>query len=176
MKCLICHRGLTAQESVRRSVGPECWTKYTNYLATCGTSERELAELEEANEEAAKWIANFHQDVYAQRTTRARQCLEIARQKAGFSKPAAKPNEIVIVQTPRGYRVNFPYKPSDKAIRGFHGIGMTWQGTGTNVYWSIPANRLSDALDFIGYWYTANPIPGQPHYGVRVQEEQAVAA
>jgi len=83
-RCLICHRNLKAKESVRRSVGPECWTNYSNYLASCGISEIELEEIEGANAEAAKWIRNFHQDIYAGRKRQARQCLGIARQKAGI--------------------------------------------------------------------------------------------
>jgi hypothetical protein len=81
-------------------------------------------------------------------------------------------NEIVIHRGERGYKVEFPYKPGKSAIRGFHGIGMTWQTFESAVIWHIPAERLADAVDFIGYWFTEKPESGRDTYGVRVEEEK----
>lgn len=68
----------------------------------------------------------------------------------------AKPNTIEIHQTDRGYSVEFPYKPSANAIRGFHSLSMAWRSAGLDgrVVWSIPAGKLNQAVEFIEYWYS----------------------
>jgi len=90
-------------------------------------------------------------------------------------------NEIIITPSPRGYRVEFPYKPSDDAIRGFHAIGMAWRNSpGSSVTWAIPADKLAEAIERIRYWY-GEPVGGESRlkqvcYGVRVAEEIQKAA
>jgi hypothetical protein len=37
------------------------------------------------------------------------------------------------------------------------------------VFWSIPADKLAQAVDFIGYWYARNLAFGQRAYAVRVE-------
>lgn len=68
----------------------------------------------------------------------------------------AKPDTIEIHQTERGYSVEFPYKPSANAIRGFHSLSMAWRSAGLDgrVIWSIPAGKLDQAVEFIEYWYS----------------------
>jgi hypothetical protein len=41
------------------------------------------------------------------------------------------------------------------------------------VYWTIPLNKLDDAIDSITYWYTECPQIGEPPYGVRVEQPEA---
>lgn len=83
-------------------------------------------------------------------------------------------NEIVIAPTRDGfYRVRFPQKPNETAIKGFHGIvtatglKMKWDSSGNgDVYWTIPPGDavradkpcIDEAVDMIRYWYgEANP-------------------
>lgn len=77
---------------------------------------------------------------------------------------------ITIHQTERGYSVEFPYKPSDNAIRGFHSLGMAWRSPGLDgrVVWSIPAGKIRDAIEFISHWYGPGREPGKPIYEVEV--------
>ena len=79
-------------------------------------------------------------------------------------------NEILIYSSERGYRVEFPYKPSSSAIRGFHSLKMVWQKAEGGVKWLIPADKLAEAIDFICYWFTEHPQLGRERYGVRVSE------
>jgi len=85
-------------------------------------------------------------------------------------------NEIIITPSPRGYRVEFPFCPSQDAIRGFHAIGMAWRNSpGSSVTWSIPADKLDEAIERIHYWY-GEPVSGESRlkqvcYGVRVEGE-----
>lgn len=85
----------------------------------------------------------------------------------------AKVNEIVIEETPRTYKVFFPYK-HDIGWRGFKQVGMRFKepqnigGSPEGVYWMIPKDKLKEALDVIQYWYTERPLVGMPEYGVRV--------
>lgn len=93
----------------------------------------------------------------------------------------ASAREIVIEATPRGYRTRFPFKPSSDAIRGFHQIGMTWQGSRCDVYWTIPAGKLDLAQDIIRYWWEEDRGDNQNRhncapYTVRVAAEERKAA
>lgn len=121
-ECQICGKKLTGSESIALGVGPDCAAKRTSFVASCGTSEAEIASLEAAGELAARWIRNFRQDMRAGRVRQARQCIEIARRKAvqiapGVTAPipavvASEPPApaIVVRQSERGYRVHPPYK------------------------------------------------------------------
>lgn len=93
----------------------------------------------------------------------------------------ADAREIVIERTPRGYRTRFPFKPSDNAIRGFHQAGMVWQGSDSDVYWTIPAGKLDLAQDIIRYWWEEDRGDNQNRhncapYTVRVATEERKAA
>lgn len=82
----------------------------------------------------------------------------------------ASANIIPITATERGYRVIFPYKPNASAIRGFHSIGMVFhEGVGGSYYWSIPANKLTQAVEFICYWFGEKAEAGRVPYGVEVE-------
>lgn len=81
-KCEICGRDLSAVESVAKGVGPECAQKRAGFIASCGTTDQEIATLENAGEASAKWIRNFRQDMRAGRVRQARMCIEAARRKA----------------------------------------------------------------------------------------------
>ena len=93
----------------------------------------------------------------------------------------ADAREIVIEATARGYRTHFPFKPSNNAIRGFHQAGMVWQGSDSDVYWTIPAGKLDLAQDIIRYWWEEDRGDNQNRhncapYTVRVATEERKAA
>lgn len=81
-------------------------------------------------------------------------------------------NEIVIIATLRGYQTEFPYRPSKNAEKGFHSIGMAWRRNTASVTWSIPADKLAEAVQFIDYWYCKQAEPGRERYGVRIAESE----
>ncbi|MBL8190293.1 MAG: hypothetical protein JNK38_19915 [Acidobacteria bacterium] len=81
-ECQICGKKLTDNESIALGVGPDCAAKRASFVASCDTTEAELAVLESANECAARWIRNFRQDMRKGRIRQARQCIEIARREA----------------------------------------------------------------------------------------------
>lgn len=78
---------------------------------------------------------------------------------------------IQIRRTARGYRTEFPYKPNQNAIRGFHSIGMAWQRMEAGVVWNIPADKLKEAQEFIGYWYGEKAEAGRVPCTVEVVEQ-----
>lgn len=59
-KCTLCHRQLTAAESIALGVGPECATKQQAFLAACGTSVAEIGALVLSGDPTAqRMIARF---------------------------------------------------------------------------------------------------------------------
>lgn len=80
--CQICGVELTDQKSIAMGVGPDCAAKRGMFYTACGTTEAEIASLETANPDAARWVRNFRQDMRVGRTRQARQCLDAARRKA----------------------------------------------------------------------------------------------
>ena len=81
---------------------------------------------------------------------------------------------ITIQQTDRGYVVEFPHKPSDHAIKGFHMIGMSWRSADLDgrVFWRIPVGKLDEAMDFINYWFN---IKGSGGYVITVADLEEAA-
>lgn len=81
-ECEICGRDLSAVESVAKGYGPECAQRRAGFIASCGTTDQEIATLESAGESSARWIRNFRQDMRAGRVRQARQCIDAARRNA----------------------------------------------------------------------------------------------
>lgn len=78
--CQICHRALSAQDSLRRGIGPECADKYQRYLAAAGTDEAEIARLALANDPTVtKWVALIGRAIGRGRQCDVSQFLSAAR-------------------------------------------------------------------------------------------------
>jgi len=80
--CQICGVKLTDPKSISLGVGPDCAVTRASFVASCGSSEAEIEMLENAGDNAARWIRNFRQDMRAGRVRQARQCVEAARRHA----------------------------------------------------------------------------------------------
>ncbi|MBL8189216.1 MAG: hypothetical protein JNK38_14505 [Acidobacteria bacterium] len=163
-KCQICGRKLTDNESIALGVGPDCAAKRTSFVASCGTSEAEIAALENASGEAARWIRNFRQDMRAGRVRQARQCIEIARHKAEQSEPVVTPlvapavvaseppqPAIVVRSSERGYRVHPPYKHPQFVAAFKRTVSGRWYPEASE--WFIPATCLQWAIELLQYWF-----------------------
>ena len=163
-ECQICGRKLTDNESISRGVGPECEAKRSTFYTTCATSEAEIARLEVAGEQPARWIRNFRQDMRAGRVRQARQCIEIARRKAEQTAVpvvpvvvsalvAAEPTPtIVIRQSERGYRVHPPYRHPQFVAAFKRTVSGRWYAE--SAEWFIPATCLTWAKELLEYWFS----------------------
>ncbi|MBL8186551.1 MAG: hypothetical protein JNK38_01015 [Acidobacteria bacterium] len=83
-KCFICSKDLTNPEHAARGYGEDCQRKYQTYLASAGTSEAELAELDATGDEAVlRRVRNFRQSLGSGRRREIEQTLAAARREAG---------------------------------------------------------------------------------------------
>ena len=81
IKCMRCRRPLTNPRSISLGVGPECEAWRSQFIAGCGSSEEELAAIQEHQDETInRWARNFYSDMAKKDERRAKQCLESARQ------------------------------------------------------------------------------------------------
>ena len=160
-ECQICGRKLTDSESIANGVGPECGAKRASFFSTCGTSEAEIANLEAAGEQSARWIRNFRQDMRAGRVRQGRQCIEIARRKAEHLAPVIVPAllvseppqpAIVIRQSERGFRVHPPYKHPQFVAAFKRTVSGRWYPESGE--WFIPSTCLAWAKELLEYWFS----------------------
>lgn len=163
--CQICGRQLTDDDSIALGVGPDCAAKRGTFYTACDTSEMEIAELESAGDDAARWIRNFRQDMRAGRIRQARQCIEIARRKAVQLAPvapvvtvpvviASEPPQpaIVVRQSDRGFRVHPPYRHPQFVAAFKKTVGGRWYPE--SAEWFIPATCLEWAKELLEYWFS----------------------
>ena len=171
-ECQICGRKLTDSESIVLGVGPDCAAKRASFVASCGSSEAEIAALENACVDSARWIRNFRQDMRAGRVRQARQCIEIARRKAEQAAPAVVPvvqmpapvvtptliasespaPAIVVRSSERGYRVHTPYRHPQFVAAFKRTVSGRWYPEAAE--WFIPANCLQWAIELLQYWFS----------------------
>ena len=170
-ECQICGKKLADNESIALGVGPDCAAKRTSFVASCGSSEAEIATLENACADSARWIRNFRQDMRAGRVRQARQCIEIARRKAVQVVPMATPvvtvpisvaptvvaseppqPAIVVRQSERGYRVHPPYKHPQFVAAFKRTVSGRWYPEAAE--WFIPASCLQKAIELLQYWFS----------------------
>ncbi len=79
-KCQLCKRQLTNARSIALGVGPECEAKRSQFIAGCGSSEEELATIQNDEREVVKrWAKNFNSEMVRNNIRCAKQCLEAAR-------------------------------------------------------------------------------------------------
>jgi len=168
-ECQICGKKLTDNESIALGVGPDCAAKRASFVASCGSSEAEIAALENTGDEAARWIRNFRQDMRAGRVRQARQCIEIARRKAEQSSPVVAPvmtapvvptvvaseppqPAIVVRRSERGYRVHPPYRHPQFVAAFKRTVSGRWYPEASE--WFIPATCLQWAIELLQYWFS----------------------
>lgn len=164
-ECQICGRPITDEGSIALGVGSDCAAKRTSFIATCGSSEAEIASLEAAGEQSARWIRNFRQDMRAGRVRQARQCIEIARSKAVQAAPpvalvvapavvaSESPQPAIVVrQSVQGYRVHPPYKHPQFIAAFKRTVGGRWYAEAAE--WFIPASCLQWAIELLQYWFS----------------------
>ena len=127
--CQICGRQLKDANSIARGFGPECAAKRASFLASCGTSEEELAAI--GNHESPlvrRWANNFCQDMRKGQVRNARKCLELGRYQLGRFGAS-----LVVPHTSTGHLVDV--MPSPNVSLGAFGdgsISFTMQSRGSN--------------------------------------------
>lgn len=127
--CQICGRQLKDANSIARGFGPECAARRASFLASCGTSEEELAAI--ANHEnplVRRWANNFYQDMRKGRIRNARKCLESGRYQLGRFGAS-----LVVPHTSTGHLADV--MPSPNVSLGAFGdgsISFTMQSRGSN--------------------------------------------
>jgi len=158
--CQICERKLTDAESIARGFGPDCAATRGAFLASCSTSDAEMATLEAAGDASAKWIRNFRTEMRAGRVRQGRQCIEFARFKAAQEVPAPAPVEtvetiepfIVVRQIARGgYYVRTPFKLAGFVDAFKRVVGGTWRPESEE--WYVPASQLTWTVEALQYWF-----------------------
>lgn len=168
--CENCGRQLTDTESIARGFGPDCAARRASFLASCGTSEAELATLEAASGDAAKWVRNFKTDMRRGRIRdgnfsigAARRKAEDARQYAQESAPAAVAAPEVVASEPpqaaivvrasdRGFRVHPPYRHPQFVAAFKRTVSGRWYADAQE--WFIPAVCLDWAIELLEYWFS----------------------
>ena len=79
-ECCICGRQLTSPTSIARGTGDECAEKRAGFLASCDTSEAELAAIAaHPDEYVNRWARYFQIEMRRGNTRGAKRCLEAAR-------------------------------------------------------------------------------------------------
>lgn len=87
--CQICGINLTDPESIARGVGPDCAAKRASFIASCGTTDVEIASLEATGDAAARWVRNFRTEMRHCSARAAQRCIEAARREAGHQEATA---------------------------------------------------------------------------------------
>lgn len=92
-------------------------------------------------------------------------------------------NEVIIYSTPRGYRFQLPYAPSQAMLGGLKAFIPGYiHGSKGDDWRSFPSDKLNDVISFLQYWLTDSPRGdginriGKPCYGVRVAAGSETAA
>ena len=81
-KCQICGRQLTSEQSIALGVGPECAEKRAGFVASCGTSDAELAELAAVGGDCNRWLKYFYIEMRNGNQRLAKRWIESARRTA----------------------------------------------------------------------------------------------
>lgn len=166
-QCDICGRDLTASDSIERGCGPICANKRASFLATCGTTDVELATLEASCDDAAKWVRNFRTDMRHRRTRQAKQCIEFARYKAA-NVQVPPVEDVAVTAADTGDQEAEPFIRVRKIERGgyyvytpFHLVGFvdafkrvvggTWHPD--KEAWYCPASQLTWTVEALEYWF-----------------------
>lgn len=168
--CQICGRQLTDNESIARGVGPDCAAKRASFVAGCGTTETEIASLESANADSARWIRNFRTEMRAGNVRWAKKCLEAARYRAQPVAPApVAPAPVVIASetqpaivvraSDRGFRVHPPYRHPQFVAAFKRTISGRWYPE--SAEWFIPTACLRWAIELLEYWFSM-PVYVEP--------------
>lgn len=157
--CQICGKQLKDGESIARGVGPDCAGKRATFYTACGTTEVEIAHLEAAGAESARWIRNFRQDMRNGRVRQAGQCIDAARRRAADEREIAaiaaseQPEPAIVVrQSERGYRVHPPYKHSQFVAAFKRTVSGRWYPE--SAEWFIPATCLDWAVELLTHWFS----------------------
>lgn len=80
IKCMRCGHPLTNPRSIALGVGPECEQWRSDFIAGCGSSDEELAIIQNHQDEAInRWARNFYAEMAAKNPRRAKNCLASAR-------------------------------------------------------------------------------------------------
>ena len=79
MRCLICHKPLTAPESLALGIGPDCRARYAAFVAACGSSVERIEALALiGNAEVNRWLHFAQKAIGAGRRGDAREFLAAA--------------------------------------------------------------------------------------------------
>lgn len=88
-ECQICGKQLSDPQSIALGVGPDCAEKRASFVASCGTSDAEVAQLEATGGKAARWIRNFRIEMRAGNKKLATYWIEAARREAELTRNSA---------------------------------------------------------------------------------------
>lgn len=86
-ECCICGRQLTSPTSIARGTGDECAEKRAGFLASCDTSEAELAAIAaHPDEYVNRWARNFCIDMRNGNAKAASLCIKAGRRAAEYAR------------------------------------------------------------------------------------------
>lgn len=81
-KCQICGRQLTSEQSIALGVGPECAEKRAGFVASCGTTDDELATLAAVGGDCNRLLKYFYIEMRSNNQRLAQCWIESARRTA----------------------------------------------------------------------------------------------